>query len=124
MFSNNNPQYHLLFLSLSHRHPITPTVHVRARISSRTHPKSNMRVPLFEWGRDQMTYAHGVIIILLCVCSYALRMFITLTPGGTGRREDRFRRWPHRFKRWPPQIQEVAPTTCVVWHFAPCDTLF
>ena len=25
---------------------------------------------------------------------------------------------PHRFKRWPLQIQEVAPTTCVVWHFA------
>ena len=22
-----------------------------------------------------------------------------------------------------PQIQEVAPTTCVVWHFAPCGTL-
>ena len=21
-----------------------------------------------------------------------------------------------------PQIQEVAPTTCVVWHFALCDT--
>ena len=30
---------------------------------------------------------------------------------------------PYRFKRWPPQIQEVAPTTCVVWHFALCGTL-
>jgi len=57
---------------------------------------------------------------------------------------------PHRFKRWPPprawrgtlvcvalwsvwgmdsrgappQIQEVAPTTCVAWHFSLCGTWF
>jgi len=43
-------------------------------------------------------------------------MFIKLTPGGT---------------RGSPKIQEVAPTdsrdaatTCMMWHFAPCGTLF
>jgi len=39
-------------------------------------------------------------------------MLITLTPGSTARR-----------KEVAPQIQEVAPTTCVMWHFAPCGTL-
>jgi len=38
----------ILFLSLSHRRPTTPTVHIGARTSSKTHPNSDMQVPLFE----------------------------------------------------------------------------
>ena len=56
----------------------------------------------------------------MCVCVLmALRMLITLNQAvqAGGRKE------PYRFKRWPPQIQEVAPTTYVVWHFALCGTL-
>jgi len=30
---------------------------------------------------------------------------------------------PHAGSRGdPPRIQEVAPTTCVVWHFTLCST--
>ena len=80
-------------------------------------------------------------------------MLITLTPGGTGRREEvapqiqevaptDSRGGPHYVygvalcsmwhfalcEKWiqevAPHIQEAAPTTCMVWHFASCGTLF
>jgi len=57
----------MLFLSLSHRRPTTPTVHAGARTSNRTHLNSDMQVPLFEQGRDQITHAPGVIIVQVCV---------------------------------------------------------
>ena len=47
-------------------------------------------------------------------------MPITLTSGGTGRMEEVALQIQEVA---PPQIQEVAPTTCVVWHFAPCGIL-
>ena len=56
----------------------------------------------------------------VCVCVLmALRMLITLTPDGTGRRE----KVALQIQEVAPWIQEVAPTTCVMWHFAPCGTL-
>ena len=60
---NNNNQYHLLFSSLSHQCPITPTVHAGTHTSSGTHPNSDTQVPLFEQGREQKTYAPGVVIV-------------------------------------------------------------
>ena len=81
------------------------------------------------------------------MCIRDRRMLITLTPGGTGRRKEvalqiqevaptYSRGGPHHVcgvtlcSMWhfalrvdqevAPQIQEVAPTTCVVWHFALC----
>jgi len=29
---------------------------------------------------------------------------------------------PHGSKRWPQRVREVAPTTYIMWHFAPCGT--
>jgi len=66
--NNKNNQYFLSFLSFSHWCPTTPTVHVGAHTSSRTHPNSDMQVPLFEQGRDRITYVPGIIIVQMCVC--------------------------------------------------------
>jgi len=41
MLFNNNHQYHLLFVSLSHRRPTTLTVHARARM-----PVELIRTPI------------------------------------------------------------------------------
>ena len=51
--------YSNLFPPVSHN----TTVHAGARTFSRPHPNYDMRVPLFEYERNRITYAHDIITV-------------------------------------------------------------
>ena len=141
----------MLFLSLFHRRPIILTVHTGARTSSTTHPNSDMQVPLCEQGRDQITYAHGVIIIQVCgvlICTenaYHANTRWHRHEGGSSLTYSRdgpqhvcgvalcsMSHFVLRVdsggsptdSRGGPHSFKRWPPSRVVWHFTLCDTLF
>jgi len=60
--------------SFSHSPLVSHTlaVHIGAHISSRTHPNSDMRVPLFEQESDRITHTANIIIVRLYILGTGL----------------------------------------------------
>ena len=111
--SNNNNQYHLLFLSLSHRCPTIPTVHAGAHTSSRTHSTPICEYHYSNRGRLNNIRSWRYYCTSVCLLICTENAYHTNTRWH--RQEERLFFLGEQIQEIPPQIQKVSPHRFKRW---------